>query len=214
MIGQHGTCRRDSGSTLAEMMVVLALFTVVGLMVATTVISGQRSVQDDLNKVSGVAQAQVGLDESSKLLRTAGKPDVSTTSARQPFVAGTATDVTFYASLCSAITQVRLYVDGTDQLVERLAPDSSPSQVRTRVLARPLTSGSTVFTYLQANGTPMTLTGGALTPAQLGTVSGVRLTLSVAATGGHSSLPTTVQTDVALPNGQSRPYAVTNPGAC
>ncbi len=201
---------RDAGTTLAETLVVVGLFGVVGVIVGTTVISGENSAQDSLSRVGTVQQAQVALDESSKVLRTAGRPDASTA----PFVTGTGTSAVFYASVCSVPSRISLTVDASDDLIETSAPVTNLTQVRTRTLASGLTPASTVFTYLQSDGSPMTVAATGLSSAQRSQVAGVRLTLSVQRIGSHSDVPTTVRTDVATPNLAVAPYSATNSGAC
>lgn len=66
--------RGEDGTTLAELLVVITLFGIIGAIVSSVVISTQRQSTAIRMRIGDVQQARIGMDAMSRTLRTAVQP--------------------------------------------------------------------------------------------------------------------------------------------
>ncbi len=95
--------RQDEGFTLVELLVVMAILTMLMGAVTTTMITTQRSVADDSSRLGNAGQAIVASEAITKTLRTAILPrqleGTCTTCDVAAFISGDARRMSFYANL-------------------------------------------------------------------------------------------------------------------
>lgn len=185
----------DSGMTLIEMTVAMAIFAVLAIFMTTTLTQSFRLFSNNFNRSSGTRDASIAMERVAKDVRTAVPvgPLAGTQHAfggAAPADALTATSITFTASTATDPVRERIYSDGANNLwIETTLPDAasvSPNYTypvaytsRIKALNGTLTSGA-VFGYWlatdnQSTGTPRT----SVAAADIGSVAAVVITLSV-----------------------------------
>jgi Tfp pilus assembly protein PilW len=197
----------EDGTTVAELMVSLLILS----LVLATVFSSLWSAGDTLR---GTDQKLQNLEEARSLIAVASK-DVRTavrlTAASSPFLVADKREAVFYANLdtTGAPKKVRIYVDGSDQLVEQVwTPDAgstAPNYTYTgapavryvgRYVANP--TNQPIFTYLDNDNAALTSTP--LSASDRLSIKAVRLTLIVKRTSAFNDKTTTIVNRVRLPN--------------
>jgi prepilin-type N-terminal cleavage/methylation domain-containing protein len=177
--------RDESGMSLPEVMVVMAVLSIVMIFSLTSVASFERATTGQIRRLENLEEGRVLMAVATKDIRTA----VRLSSTTSPFITADDNEVMFYANLnlstaCPKI--VRISVDSDDRLLERVwDPDpatsttppnctyfGSPFSVppsgatRTRLVGRYVANNPSepIFTYLYDNA-------GTLTPFCHDTVS-------------------------------------------
>lgn len=184
----------QTGVTMVEMAVVVALLGLVLTMAMQGLISYQRATASADTRQQNLEQARAVMAVLSKDLRTATE-----------FTAMTATDVTFTGLLNTGATappnQLRLWVDSGGVLREAVTPPDNPNASpltytgtpATRIVGRGLVSTSSLFSFRDsADSVTTTLTA----------VVSVVITVSVdlPSRSGAEVPPTVLTSRVFLPN--------------
>lgn len=199
---------RDRGTTLAELVVAMAVFGVLATFLATTVVQTTRLARDAGIRELTAQRASVALSQVSKDLRTA-LPVGPPTGTRRAFITATPAEVVFHSSVDPSPVRERLYVSGGALLRETKIPDdgtsypdlrydsTDPARTRTRkVVHAGLQDPSVLFTYfLRGTATPVTT----VASADLPFVTAVEVRLSVDGDGAGGLKPVVLRSTV-------RPY--------
>lgn len=219
----------DRGVSLAELLVVMLVSSVVLVAVGTTFATSLRLTTDVNSRTATTADARLAAEAVARRLRVAVRPP----SASSVFVSASPTAVRFYASLASnggyptvgptgvvaalAPTLVDYRVDPvTSCLRETLtrgvpvtAPDGSvtyafggPSTGRCVAVSQVVTGGAPLFSYFTTgtSATPLNVGSGSTDPAVLDTVRSVAVDLRLRETSRPGVRPMQVQTRVFLSN--------------
>ncbi len=211
---------RDSGLSLVEVLVAMALTSIVLATSATLFLGSLRTTQETQGRLEEINDGRVAIASMGKALRTAILPsqlfDTTSTEAAA-FIEATPTSIRFYANLNNANNAVGpskvtyLVVNGElRQTVQRpnTFDPTNPVFVYCNpgpgcvlpdtILARGVAvTGNPIFAYYDALG--VKITGSSLTAAQLEIVDSVDLSVTVAKKGVGGSGSTFVLR-VALPN--------------
>ncbi|WP_166139074.1 PulJ/GspJ family protein [Nocardioides ochotonae] len=222
----------DRGMTLAELLVAMAIFTILMTGLGTTAVLVIRTTAALENRLDNATQSQVSVDAVSKVLRTAVLPEQATelacpTCADTALKAATRTRVQFYANLNtvgSAPLLVTLELERdthaaqtSGQLVQRIqrpiintatqsysyCDATLPTcSVQKRVLARGL-AWPAVDTFFYYDSGGTLITLASLGDVELPLVSSVEIALKVQTVRGNTRYkPATVFKRVRLPNAE------------
>jgi len=170
----------DAGFTLTEMVVVIAILSVVLAMVATTTITAQKNLNGSTARLDQVQQGKLAVEAMSKTLRTAVRPtqlNATCTGCDQAaFLQGDSRTVQFYANINNPSniigpSRVSYTVDASGNLTETLqAPNAHSAtdfnyqyctpgagcSVISRVVARGVSTTAVLFTYYDSAGAAIT----------------------------------------------------------
>jgi prepilin-type N-terminal cleavage/methylation domain-containing protein len=205
-----GTGRRldgDRGTTLAEMLVALIVFSVFATFLTTTVVQTTRMVKTSSQRENGAQRAGVVMQQISRDVRTAVR--VGPPSGTQvAFVTATETELVFYSNVDPTILRERLYVSGGELFRETKLPDvgstfpdltftsTDPTRTTTRRLVGTALQSAGLFAYtVKGSATPVTT----VPAASLKDVVAVDVQVSVDPDGTGSLKPVVITTTV-------RPY--------
>jgi len=174
-LGRRGA--GDKGFTLTEMVVVISILSVVLAMVATTTITAQKNLNGSSARLDQVQQGKLAIEAMTKTLRTAVRPtqlNATCTGCDQAaFLQGNARTVQFYANInnpsnITGPSRVSYIVNGNGELTESIqAPNPHAATdfnyqyctpgpgcvVPSRIIARGVSTTSTLFTYYDSSGT-------------------------------------------------------------
>ena len=218
----------DAGMTLAEMIVSIGLFVLVGALVTATTVFTLRSVEMSQVRVDQSSQGELAVAAASKVLRTAVLPEqleaqTCSDCEETAITAATGTRVKFYANLNNtgggpSLVTLRVEQDPRNPKVSRLMqdtqapialsdgsytfcnPSTSGCVVQSRIIGRSLLFPVTdVFTYYDYDGA--SLGSGTLTGDNLRKISSVDVVVTVRTRPGEAKHPSrTALTRVRLPN--------------
>ena len=150
--------RGEDGTTLAEMLVALIVFSVFATFLATTVLQTTRLARTSALREGAAQSASLVMQQLSKDVRTAIRLGPST-APQVAFLTATPSEVVFYANVEPAILRVRLYVSGGELFRETKVPDvgstfpdltyasTDPTRTTTRRLASTNLQTAGLFTY-------------------------------------------------------------------
>ena len=184
--------RDQAGVTTMEMIVVVALLSLVLVVAFEGLTSYQGATAGNAARLRNLEEARVSMAVLTKDLRTASS-----------FSALAAADVTFLGHLNTTATgppnQVRLYVDGQGRLLEAVTPPDNPTASPitytgtpvTRIVGEGLVPGGSLLDYRDAADTPTTVATD---------VASVVITLSVDLPAPVEAPATVLTSRVALPN--------------
>lgn len=213
--------RREVGTSLAELLVVMAVSSVLLIAVGTTFASSLRLTKAVNSRSGATADARLAMDTAARRLRVAVRPSAGDTPMLET---GGATSVRFYASIApkgvtTAVlpTLVEYTIDTVtscfrESLTPALATTTSTGTTytwplsgkrsRCLVFGNVNAAGVGVFTfYTTADASmPVTLVNGAVPGDVLNSVRSVRLSMAVRDRPGSNARPTQMQTRVALVN--------------
>jgi type II secretory pathway pseudopilin PulG len=183
----------EAGTTVAEMTVVIALLSLVLAISLGSFNSFQSAASGSDRRVRDLAEARNMMAVLTKDLRTASSIQT---------IAGN--DVTFLAylnttSATSPPNKVRLYVDGQGRMFEAITLPDNPAANPVTYTGTPsnhplganVTGASTLFRYLDASGT---------VTSTLTAIRSVAITLTVSSPPSQGVAPTTLSSQVWLPN--------------
>ncbi len=213
----------DGGFTLTEVIITIFILGVVLAGVQTALIMTQRTVSDQSNRVDQTQQGRQAIESVTKNLRTAVLPSqlnatCTGCSNLAAFIQGTPTSVQFYANINNdnnviGPSRVSYAVNAANELVETVqAPNAHAANdynyqyctpgpgcvVKSRVLARNMVPGQTVFTYYDNTGT--SLGTATLNATALSLVDSVDVVVSTRVGNGTRVPATTFASRVTLPN--------------
>lgn len=201
----------EAGVTVVEMVLVVALLSLVLAVVYQSVVSYQNAAAGSDARLQNLDEARVIMAVLTRDLRTART--FCPSSPACPSAQFEGDDVTFLGFLdiagASSVTttstalpnKIRLYVDGQGQLIEAVTPPDDPAASpityngtpRTRVVGRHLVDSSTLLTFYDNQDPPQEVTN----PSA---VANVAVSLSVNAPSSQPVPPTVLQGQVWLPN--------------
>lgn len=199
--------RSDAGLSLVEVLVGVALFTVLSGLVAGFVIDMLRTSTGTTNRLANVDTLRVSMDGVTKSLRTAIRPEqvnsgCLTAPCEQAFVTRAAREVTFYANRGMDNVRLTTYqVTLAGELVEIVraaaVPDDSPETscgtgCTRRTLAQGVEATATVFGFADDSCTNFATT------VPLDDIACVRVNLPVE--GARDNPGTSATSTVFLPN--------------
>ncbi len=210
--------RPDAGFTLVEVMVGIAIFTVLMGLLTGLVIDMLKTSSGTSARLTNVDGLRVGLDGVTKGLRTAVRPEQlnpgCTSACDSAFLSSSASAVTFYANYGSPgkaqLTTYRVEENlptapGTGRLVEEIhaaaTPGGTPSTAcaagcKQRTLVRgltwPVAAAAPVFDFADSGCSDF------LTPVALGDIACVLVDLPV--DGARDNPGTSATSTVFLPN--------------
>lgn len=214
--------------TLAELIVSIGLFVVVGALVTATTVFTLRAMTVSQVRVEQSSQGELAVAAASKVLRTAVLPEqldaqTCTDCEETAITAATGTRVKFYANLNNtgggpSLVTLRVEQDPRNSRVSRLVQDTqAPTTlsdgsytfctpgttgcvVNTRIIGRSLLYPMVdVFTYYDYDG--VSLGSGTLTGDTLRKISSVDVVVTVQTRPGDPKHPArTALTRVRLPN--------------
>lgn len=184
--------RDQAGVTTMEMIVVVALLSLVLTVAFEGLTSYQGATAGNAARLRNLEEARVSMAVLTKDLRTASS-----------FSSLAAADVTFLGHLNTTATgppnQVRLYVDGQGRLLEAVTPPDNPAASPvtytgtpvTRVVGEGLVTGGSLLDYRDAADNPTILAAD---------VASVVVTLSVDLPAPVEVPATVLSSRVSLPN--------------
>jgi type II secretory pathway pseudopilin PulG len=214
VIGALGRLRGDEdGVTLVELVVVTSLLTVLLGFVLAGLSSLQRASAGAGLRLENLEQARTIVDQMAKDIRTAAK----LADDQAPFLVADQSTMTFYANVnlsTSCPKKIRLYVDGSNRLIEETTPPNAggvpPSCAYTgsatsRVVGTYIanTASQPMFTYWYDNaGTPAAFTTAQvpLSAANMLLVNAVGIQVSIRKATNFSVPASTVLNRVRLAN--------------
>jgi type II secretory pathway pseudopilin PulG len=191
----------QSGMTLLEAVIWIAIFTMVMITLTQSLLSFYRTNRYAFQEAEAISSAQKGMNAAVEALRTASYSN----NGAYPLVSIAPNQVSFYASVIKGdplIQEVRLFVQGTALYEGTIEPSGDPlsyassTEVVTDLsnYVQNLTVGTSTFIYYNENGNPMT---------SYGNYQDVRLvTINLIVDVSTSSLPTqlTITSSAALRN--------------
>jgi prepilin-type N-terminal cleavage/methylation domain-containing protein len=205
--------RDETGMTLPEVMVVVAILGVVMLFALQSVASFETAATGGIVRLENLDEARLLMQVLSKDVRTTTRLDTTTS----PFVLADDNEVTFYANLnlsTSCPKLVHLYIDSQDRLVENVTEPNAggtppacsyTGQPKTRLVGRYVDNAASqpIFTYYYDNAGTLTPFPSSATPlsGENGLlVTAIGLDLAIRKDTTLSVAHTTLQTRVRLPN--------------
>lgn len=215
------------GFTLVELIVAMVLLGLILTMVGGLFISTTRDITLARNINQNARQAANGMNEIARVIRAGTDNPVAGQSLNDPaFVIATNEAVVLYAyiNLDSAAQQpmmIRLSLDSSRRLVESRWPATAlangnwsfPSctsattcsvpPATSRVLAAyvaPAAAAPWLFTYLQSDGSALTIPAGGFTATQFRTIASVRVNLKIQTSVTDATKSVTLQNTVGIPN--------------
>lgn len=219
---------RDAGVSLAELLVVIGIMSIIGLMVASMAVVVLRSYSGIEARIDNTTQSSQAMDAAGKVLRTAILPaqletTVCSGCSSTALLTATRTKVVFYANIGNtsvgpSLVTLMVVADpanpGTGKLVQETQPpislgsgqytycsrSNSSCVYRTRALGRGLLWPSPgVFTYYDYEGSA--ISESTVASANLPRVSSVDLVITVQRRPGDDDFPSrTAISRVRLPN--------------
>ncbi|MFJ8896144.1 type II secretion system protein J [Leifsonia sp. NPDC102414] len=219
MIAARRSLSDDSGFTIAEFLIAIAIFGLVLAAVAGFFMTATKSFSLNQSVGGNAKTASNGMNEVSRILRAATENPVSGQSLNDPaFSSATGESVTVYAyvNLASSAelpVKVTFSLDANRNLIETkynayaLSPGywgfstvaSSTRNLGGAVVTR-TGSNPFLFTYLDVNNQPIAIPTGGYTTSNLRSIAAVRVTLTVGKSATGDSSNVTLQNTVGLPN--------------
>lgn len=202
----------DAGLSLAELVVAMAVASVVLMGVGTMFVSSLRQNRTITAKTITTADARIGMEAMTRALRVAVVPSAGTSPFNSPVGTPVSSSrVSVYSSLGAVTgttdplpTLVTFYYDATKKcLVREMTPSSG--SLSSTCIARGIinASGDALFTYypLAADGTVSTTpyAPSAIT-SNLATIASVAINLQVTDPDNASVRPTKLQDQVTMIN--------------
>lgn len=213
--------RREAGTSLAELLVVMAVSSVLLIAVGTTFASSLRLTKAVNSRTGATADARLAMDTAARRLRVTVRP----TEGEAPMLlSGGTTSVRFYASIAlkgttTAVlpTLVEYSIDASNSCFRESKTPATATTTSTGTTYTWPASGTTsrclVFGNVDANGagvftyytsadasTPVSLVNGQIPADVLNSVRSVSLAMAVREKPGSNAKPTQMQTRVVLVN--------------
>jgi type II secretory pathway pseudopilin PulG len=213
---------RESGITLAELMVTMVILSVIMVLVVGFFFSANRAFTLNRTVDGNTRSASNAMNEASRMLRAATANPVSSTVTNPAFVSATSTSVVFYAYInLSASTELPVEVrftinPTTNALLEAQWPataqagglwsfpnPTSATPTFTRTIAGPIlpvaAGGPVLFTYFDSAGTAIPLTNSAVPAASLKLIASVQVALTLGTSTSNGQSVSLINT-IGLPN--------------
>lgn len=210
----------DSGISLIELLVSMLLLGVVSVMVMGMFVSTVRATT--LNRVvsTDTRMAANGMNEMSRIFRAATENPVEVFVADAPttepaLLAASANSITLYAyvnlgSAAQSPQKVRFSVNAQRQLVETTWQATTQSAnghwnfsatpLADRILAGPVTAGTSLFAYLGASGDPLPVPSAGITDSDSRrSIKAIAITVAIKSEGSNTE-SVTLKNTVGMPN--------------
>jgi prepilin-type N-terminal cleavage/methylation domain-containing protein len=209
--------RDESGVTLAEMLVTLAILGVILTMASQSAFGLFRATSTVEERNVAADQSRLAVAATSRALRAAAPRPTTGGSTPPTFEVATTTQVRFYAALGSGTSAIdeeqrivpvrveyrvagtQLLETVTDPVIDAAGEVTYPGAGRTRLVADHLRNpvGDPVFTYRRADGSALPLTPSA---ADMRAIRSVGLTLIASRDATPRTPPQEVRTEVRIIN--------------
>lgn len=222
--------RDDTGLTLAELLVTIALLSVLMGVVVTTFVQFNRVYIDNRAAADNTSAASIAMNEITRVIRSGTENPIVGSTVNQPVFSEAGTRRVVMQSYLDTESadprpvRVRFEINASRELVETrwaATPVSGASgyftfasrPLSSRVVARrielPSTIPNEIFTYLDKNGVALVIpTSGQLTETQRRSVVAVQVRLTVQTDDRGQAKPATLHNTVGIPNlGVSRVQA-------
>jgi Tfp pilus assembly protein PilW len=210
----------ESGLTLAELTVAMAITSILLAAIATVTMSTLKAARTVNVKTSTAADARIGLETLSRTLRAANIPPGETAA----ITLATPTTVTFYSQINRSTalvvggvvipTKIEYYQSGNclweaQTPARKLSAPSSTGSLfawdtgRTQKCVLRTTSQSNLFAYYPSaalNSTAIVVPTAGLTTAGIATVQSIQITMTVVDPGNATVSGTPIITRVTLDN--------------
>lgn len=211
----------DRGVTLAELIIVMMLMSLLGVVIVTLFTSTMKATTMATSLSTNTKQATNAMNETARLIRAGTANPVKGNPQPDPaFVLAKPEELIMYAYVNLSNTSqtpimVRLFLDNERRLVEQRWPATQQSDgywkfppatpataSSTRILANTVAAGVPPFRYLNASGTIQVITTPAtgLAVEQRRVVAAVTVSLKVQQSLTNNSLPVELVNTVGIPN--------------
>lgn len=201
--------RGDEGFSLVELLVAMAVLSIVMVMVTNLFVTVTRATQSANVSRNAVGQASNAMDEITRTVRLASPNAVAGTTPSPAVASGTSSTITVLTYVDTAAgspmpTQVAFALNSGALQETRTASNPSGTfavftgAATTRTVASGLTS--IAFGYADASGTAITPSGTGLTAAQQAQVATVTVTVTAPSISGGTSDPIVLTSTVLLTN--------------
>lgn len=209
----------ESGIGLVELLVAMLIFAIILTLVTGMFQSTTQVVNTGTSVNTSTKAASLGLNELSNALRFADSNAVSGQALNDPAFVVAKKDlltVTTYLGVTAGAPQpvkIAFTIDSQRRLVEVRYPsyELSPgfwgfsatplfTKILTGAIIPPTGSEPDLFTYLDSNNAPITISAAGLTLAQRQTVAAVQVTMKLKSDDATSGNPVMFQSIIGLPN--------------
>jgi type II secretory pathway pseudopilin PulG len=211
----------DAGITLAELIIVMLLMSLLGVVIVTLFTSTMKATTMATSLSTNTKQATNAMNETARLIRAGTANPVKGNPQSDPaFVVAKPEEIIMYAYVNLSNTSqtpimVRLYLDSERRLVEqrwpatqetdgywKFPPATPATASSTRILANTVAAGVPPFRYLNSDGTTLNVTTPTtgLTIEQRRVVAAVTVSLKVQQSLTNGSLPVELLNTVGIPN--------------
>ncbi|MFS0867147.1 type II secretion system protein J [Microbacterium sp. 179-B 1A2 NHS] len=210
----------EDGVTLIELVVAMAVFSILLTLVVTMFASTARSVSDQQGAVDNSRMASTSMNEVTRIIRAGTEIPVHGTSINDPVFTYAGAEKLVVHSFIDAGTsvdpppvKVEFSRNGANELVEKRWSAYhvhttywafQTSSTYTRTIARSLlapAASAPLFRYFDKNGTALTPAAGAsLTVNQIRNIASVQVRMRVQADGSGRVAPVEIRNMVGLPN--------------
>ncbi|WP_019137109.1 PulJ/GspJ family protein [Cellulomonas massiliensis] len=208
--------RRDEGVTLPELIVTMMIFSIITTLIMGFVVVMSRTFSRDREQADSANVASVGMNEVSRVIRSATELRISSggTTAEPVFIEAAPNTMTLYSYIDSGVSSVKpikvqFSIDAQRRLVEKrwnVTNSSSPwtfatAASSTRTIARSIPVGApNLFTYVDKDSVTLPFTSGVLSATNRQNVAAVRVTLTVQSDLTSRADPVEVRSTIGIPN--------------
>lgn len=207
--------RGDAGVTLTELIVTMALLSVVTTLILVMVTSVARNFTHERTATDNAMNASNGMNELTRVIRSGTSLQLTGVVEQQPpFISAGTNSVLMYVYIDADSAnprplKVQFSIDSSGRVRETrwLATTSkSPWTFSTsssvRTIARSVPAGAPqLFRYFDAGGNELVVPNtGTLTAAQIDLVASVQISLTVQSDTSSRVAPVTLQNTVGIPN--------------
>ncbi|QYH35328.1 PilW family protein [Salinibacterium sp. M195] len=211
----------QTGVTLSELIVTMALLTMLLAMIMTIFISFSRSFTEDRSASSNTAAAAVAMNELTRVVRSGTEIPVSGRQTNDPVFSVAAPDrVVLQAFLDTEAAspkpvRVEFSITADRTLQERRWTSIVSSSgyftfnntaASQRTVVRQIAAGTApVFAFFDAKNLPIALVGGKIPDDKLATIAAVKVSMTVQTDPTGNAQTATLENTVGIPNlGRSR----------
>lgn len=208
--------REERGITLAELIVAMAITSLLLTLVGSFFVSMTRAQQTVTSVSDSTRQGTTSMNQVGRYLREANRLQVNKTTTSPAFISATSTSVQFYSAVDlttarAGLSKVTISIDAAGRLQLQRQQGTCPTDgyctftgaTSSTILAtavRSQTAGTDpqpLFSYLGDGGVPVT---NPRTAAAYDSIRSVVVNLEVGSTSGDSANDTTFQATVNLRN--------------
>lgn len=215
--------RDDRGLGLPELLVTMALMSIVSVVVVTLFVSVTRAFNRDTTATDNTNSASIGMNELTRVLRAGTEIRRSANPVNLPvFITATHSSVEMHAfldtnSASPRPVKIAFTLNAAGELVEtRYAAIASSDPYwtfsgaaqSTRVIARnvspsvptPTGTAMPLFTYVDVNGDPMTPATGSFSESERAAIAAVAVSIEVQSSATGTAKPVRLENTVGIPN--------------